>query len=130
MEVIGVFKKIDNILLFVKDLKTSLVFYKDKLGLSVKTKEEGYIEFELSGVILGLVEKEEAANMISKDVVMGSHGTARPFSLAVTVEDVDKTYEVLVGHGIRFVKKPFTQSWGQRTAYFEDPDGNIWEIHA
>ncbi|MDA4131655.1 MAG: VOC family protein, partial [Thaumarchaeota archaeon] len=27
-----------------------------------------------------------------------------------------------------FVKPPTTQPWGQRIAYFEDPEGNLWEI--
>ena len=29
---------------------------------------------------------------------------------------------------IAFIKEPITHSWGQRTAYFTDPDGHIWEI--
>lgn len=124
------FAQINNVLLFVHDLKQSLAFYHDKLGLAIKTQEEGYVEFQLEGAILGLVALQEGAKMISEEAVIGSRGTARAFSLAATVEDVDKVFKTLSKNGVKFIKEPFTQSWGQRTAYFEDPDKNIWEIHA
>ena len=46
----------------------------------------------------------------------------------VFVEDVDKEYEDLSSKGVHFLKKPTTHEWGQRIAYFEDPEGNVWEI--
>ena len=27
------------------------------------------------------------------------------------------------------LKPPTTQPWGLRTAYFADPEGNLWEIN-
>jgi catechol 2,3-dioxygenase-like lactoylglutathione lyase family enzyme len=47
---------------------------------------------------------------------------------AVFVEDTDRLYEELRGKGVHFVKTPTTRSSGQRYAYFEDPEGNLWEI--
>ncbi len=47
---------------------------------------------------------------------------------AVFVQDVDKEYEELSAKGVHFVNKPTTHPWGQRIAYFEDPEGNLWEI--
>jgi len=41
---------------------------------------------------------------------------------------VDREYEELGQKGVHFVKPPTTQPWGQRIAYFEDPEGNLWEI--
>jgi uncharacterized glyoxalase superfamily protein PhnB len=47
---------------------------------------------------------------------------------AVFLEDVDKEYNELKAKGVNFVKAPTTFPWGQRIAYFEDPEGNLWEI--
>jgi catechol 2,3-dioxygenase-like lactoylglutathione lyase family enzyme len=124
------FNQINNVLLFVQDLKKSTEFYNKKLGLSIKMQEEGYIEFELEGAILGIVDVHEGANMISEELILGPRGSAHSFSLAAEVSDVDGIYKQLSEMGVEFIKKPFTQPWGQRCAYFEDPDGNIWEIHA
>lgn len=124
------FNQINNVLLFVKDLKQSTDFYNGKLGLGIKMQEEGYIEFQLDGAVLGIVELQEGAKMINEELILGPRGTARAFSLAATVGDVDQVYEKLCTQDVKFIKLPFTQPWGQRCAYFEDPDGNIWEIHA
>ncbi|MDG6994724.1 MAG: VOC family protein [Nitrososphaerota archaeon] len=34
----------------------------------------------------------------------------------------------LKSKGVHFIKPPTTHPWGQRIAYFEDPEGNLWEI--
>ena len=30
--------------------------------------------------------------------------------------------------GVEIFEGPKTTPWGQKVAYFKDPDGNIWEI--
>ena len=40
----------------------------------------------------------------------------------------EPTYEELKAKGVHFIKPPTTFPWGQRIAYFEDPEGNLWEI--
>ena len=49
--------------------------------------------------------------------------------LAAGVEDVDAAYETLSARGVRFLRPPIDQPWGLRTAYFADPEGNLWEIN-
>ena len=49
--------------------------------------------------------------------------------LAAGVEDVDAAYEALKAKGVTFLRPPTNQPWGLRTAYFADPEGNLWEIN-
>src|SRR5947209_613911 len=49
--------------------------------------------------------------------------------LAAGVEDVDAAYQTLSAKGVRFLRPPTDQPWGLRTAYFADPEGNLWEIN-
>ena len=63
--------------------------------------------------------------MISEVQVRPGEETIHRTYYAVFVEDVDREYEELRKKGVHFVKPPTTQPWGQRIAYFEDPEGNI-----
>lgn len=41
---------------------------------------------------------------------------------------VDKVYEEVIAAGAKGVMPPTTESWGQRTCYIADPEGNLVEI--
>jgi catechol 2,3-dioxygenase-like lactoylglutathione lyase family enzyme len=121
--------KVNAIVLLVKDFDKCMNFYKDMLNLKVKNKDEGFVAFELEGdQEIAVMSLEAASKMISRDAIdPGKQGTHR-ILLAMFVQDTDKTYKELRAKGVDFVKPPTTQPWGQRTAYFRDPDGNLWEI--
>jgi uncharacterized glyoxalase superfamily protein PhnB len=44
------------------------------------------------------------------------------------VPDCDAAFAALVAAGAPAVMPPTTRSWGQRTAYVRDPDGNLIEL--
>jgi catechol 2,3-dioxygenase-like lactoylglutathione lyase family enzyme len=124
------FKRIPAIALHVADLEQSLAFYRDKLGLTVKSKEEGFAEFDMEGISLALLELGAVAEMINQQAVgKAEEAVHHRFNFGVEVEDVDVAYEALKAKGVEFLKAPVDQPWGQRTAYLKDPDGNIWEIY-
>lgn len=121
--------KVNAIVLFVRNFEACEKFYKDILGLKVKSTDVGFVAFELKGdQELALMNLEVASRMISEEVIQPAKEGLRRTLLATFVEDTDKTYEELKAKGVEFVKLPATQPWGQRTAYFKDPDGNLWEI--
>ncbi|GER89067.1 hypothetical protein KDW_32290 [Dictyobacter vulcani] len=75
------------------------------------------------------MEISAAAHMISEEALdLKIEGGPRGF-LAAGVDDVDATYEQLKARGVTFLRPPTDQSWGLRTAYFADPEGNVWEIN-
>ena len=45
-------------------------------------------------------------------------------------EEVDKAYDELISKGATPIASPANMPWGQRTAFFADPDGNIHELFA
>jgi len=47
------------------------------------------------------------------------------YTLEFDVEDVDREFERLKALDVIFVKPPTTQTWGRRSVWFRDPDGNI-----
>lgn len=100
-------EKIPHITFPVSDLKRTVNFYENVLGLK-KTGEWGnYATFDVGGVTLGFEPKGR-------------------FQMYLLVDDVDEAYRTLKGKGVRFVTEPKDQSWGGRTAEFVDPDGNMF----
>jgi len=117
--------------LSVKDLEKCVAFYRDKMGFTLKDKESdfAYLVFDnKGGPGLALVSVESAAKVISQDHIRPKEDTIHRNYFAVFVDDVDKEYQELSGKGVHFVNPPTTHPWGQRIAYFEDPEGNLWEI--
>lgn len=114
--------------LFVRNFDECVKFYRDTLGFKVKETNEGFISFELQGQELALMDLPSASEMISEEVIQPAQEGVRRFLLAAFVQNTDEIYEALKAKGVQFIKPPTTQPWGQRTAYFTDPDGNIWEI--
>ena len=115
--------------LSVRDWENCISFYRDKLGFKLqdKTDDFAYLVFG-NGPGLGLLSVESAAKMISQDHIRPKEDTIHRDYFAVFVDDVDKEYEDLNAKGVHFLKTPTTYPWGQRIAYFEDPEGNLWEI--
>jgi lactoylglutathione lyase len=116
--------------LTVRDFEGSLAFYRDKLGLTLKDREGdfAYLVFGKGGPGVALISAESASNLISKERVRPDKSAFNRNYFAVFVEDVDREYEELRAKGVSFVNPPTTHPWGQRIAYFEDPEGNLWEI--
>ena len=115
----------------VRNLENSIAFYRDKLGLNLKNKEDdfAYLVFDkMGGPGVGLLKIESAAKNITEAQVRPNEETIHRTYFAVFVQDVDEEYKELESKGVHFVKPPTTYPWGQRIAYFEDPEGNLWEI--
>ncbi|MFP4457692.1 MAG: VOC family protein, partial [Clostridia bacterium] len=43
-------------------------------------------------------------------------------------EDLESTYQDFKEKDVKFISPPKTMPWGQKTALFKDPDGNVHEI--
>ena len=52
------------------------------------------------------------------------------FELCIYADDTDAAAELLRGLGARELRPPEDMPWGERMAYFEDPDGNPIQITA
>ena len=115
--------------LFVRDLTRCTAFYRDTLGLEVQESTPDSVSFQMENVYFFLQEVSVAAHMISEEALeLKVEGGPRVL-LAAGVENVDAAYEALKAKGVTFLRPPTNQPWGLRTAYFADPEGNLWEIN-
>lgn len=101
------------VMLVCADLERSRDFYRDVLGLNVKTSEIPHrVDFELGdGMLLGLHPKNEFL-------------TVRPGSLQLsfTVENLDRFVGEARRAGVPIFQDPYDDSFG-RVAIISDPDG-------
>lgn len=122
--------KISATVLVVRDFDTCLKFYRDTLGLPLTFSDVNFAAFNFGNQQLALMHNSNASHLISEAVIQPNSTTegAPRFFIAVFLDDVDKAYEAFKAKGVPFIKPPTTHPWGQRIAYFHDPEGNIWEI--
>ncbi|WIG59504.1 MAG: hypothetical protein OJF49_002251 [Ktedonobacterales bacterium] len=120
------------ITILTDDVPRLAAFYRDALGLAVKNDSGEYIEFATQGVRFSVCARTEMAN-ITGDPGYSEPSRGHSFELAfpcATPAEVDATYATLVAKGARPITAPADMPWGQHTACFADPDGNIHEIFA
>lgn len=123
---------VNAVVLPVRDVEKCAAFYAEKLGfgLNFKDAESAFLSIDgkKGGLVLGLIAMTTVTDLISETQVRPSEDSIHRTFYAVFVEDVDAEYRELEAKGVHFVKPPTTHPWGQRIAYFEDPEGNLWEI--
>ena len=123
------FHSIAATVLFVKDMAKCKTFYRDTLGLQVTEHDAEHVSVQMDNVYFLLLEVGAAAHMISEqELELKIEGGPRGL-LAAGVKDIDAIYEGLKAKGVTFLRPPADQPWGLRTAYFADPEGNVWEIN-
>ena len=117
--------------LAVQDVRKCAEFYRDTLGLTLKELDDefAYLTFrDMAKPGVALVSRKGVAKELSEaETPPGRESSSRGY-FAVFVDDADRLYEELKAKGVPFVKPPATRPNGQRYAYFEDPEGNRWEI--
>ncbi|MDF1507094.1 VOC family protein [Robertmurraya sp. DFI.2.37] len=124
--------RINLITLGVKDLKKSLIFYRDGLGFktSVSDEEPEIVFFQNGGTRLALYPLEELA----KDINANNPPEGSGFP-GITIayngkskEEVDLVMKKAEAAGGKIVKPPEKVLWGGYSGYFSDPDGYYWEV--
>jgi lactoylglutathione lyase len=102
----------------VSDMKRSVEFYRDTLGLKLRFDSPDWSEFDVDGNTLALHGGGKLSDEKSDPKAAGSA------SIGFGVEDVDAAYESLTQKDVRFVMPPTTeQQEGIRLAVLLDPDG-------
>lgn len=123
-------QRVSLVTLGAKNLQELRRFYQQLGWEEGMHSSDGYAVFKTAGVILSLFPLEE----LLKDMGMENGSIQEGFkglTLAVNVNEpveVDSAIELAKEAGARILREPSDAFWGGRTAYFADPENNIWEI--
>ena len=124
--------KIALITILTYDVPRLVAFYRDVLGFETENPRDDMTEFVSEGVRFAICNRIELVNA-THHPSFSETARGQAFELAFpcpTREDVDRAYTEVIAKGAVPVEPPATMPWGQRTAFFADPDGNIHELFA
>ena len=113
------FKHPDYVMVMVSDMKRSVSFYRDRLGLPLKFEAPDWTEFTTGTTTVALHGgAKPATGPAPKEQPAGS------CSIGFNVKNLDETYHALKNKGVGFVMPPSDrQGEGIRLAVARDPDG-------
>jgi lactoylglutathione lyase len=110
--------RVNYAIVFVSDMRRSVSFYRDVLGLSLKFESPGWTEFATEGATLAL-HASEALGAAAEDPLNVPRGRCRP---GLSVPDLDTFHRRMVENNVTCAREP-EQVFGARVALYLDPDG-------
>ncbi len=109
--------RVNYAIVFVSDMKRSVEFYRDVIGLSLKFDSPEWSEFLTEGATLALHRSEQpAAPHDGSDLPAGR---CRP---GLSVRDLDAFHTRMVEHNVTCTQQP-KDLFGAKIAQYLDPDG-------
>ncbi len=112
-----------------RDVAVLRAFY-ERLGWTTTTKSDDFAAFPLGGAVFCIFNLDhlaaEAGGSPIPDPV-----PFKGFSLAINVDERKQVDTALAGAreaGAKVLAEPVDRDWGGASAYFADPEGNVWEI--
>jgi lactoylglutathione lyase len=128
--------KIALITILTDDVVRLVTFYREALGFTLKDPtsdgDTTYVEFASDGVRFAICARSVMYTATEHDAYQQPR-QGETFELAFPCADaaeVEAAYTALLTKGAQGIKPPARMPWGQTTAFFADPDGNIHEIFA
>jgi lactoylglutathione lyase len=110
--------RVSYAIVFVRDMKRSVSFYRDVVGLPLRFETPHWTEFATEGATVAL-HVSEAATEQPDDPQTLPAGRCRP---GLAVPNLDAFHQRMIDHGVPCFQKP-TEVFGARIAQYVDPDG-------
>ena len=122
--------KLGYIIIYVKDLKATVAFYKKAFGIKCKFihPKNDYAEMETGATSLAfaseVLAKQNGIKIRPNRIAQTSAGV----EIAFATKDVTKAFKKAITAGGKTVLKPTKKPWGQTVAYVKDNNGFLVEI--
>jgi catechol 2,3-dioxygenase-like lactoylglutathione lyase family enzyme len=112
--------RLNYAIVFVSDMKRSVAFYRDVLGVPLRFESPEWTEFATDGATLAL-HSTKATALAREDARQQPAGGCRP---GISVENLDEFHRRMVEHKVPCVQEP-KDVFGARVAQYVDPDGLV-----
>ena len=114
---------VDHILLEVSDMNASISFYRDMIGLQIKSNRGDFVTLEAKNIGVFLWSKHwdwESPRAKGERLGLGMYPHFQVSDVKAVVERARKA-------GYKIVQEPKRHLWGTE-AFVADPDGYVWAI--
>jgi len=120
-------RAIDYTVIFVRDMAAMCRFYEDILAFPLlRELSPNWIEYGLGGNTLALARPSRTA----ADAPVPPGTASLQLAFRVSAAEVDQCADELVRQCVELLSPPTNLSFGHRTLFFRDPDGNLLEVYA
>ena len=120
-------RSIDYTVIFARQMPAMREFYGTTLGFPLHRElSPRWVEFRVGSNILALTE--HGGRFADPAPPIGALSLQLAFRVAPG--EVASCAAVLAERGVQIISEPTDQSFGHRTLFFRDPDGNVLEIYA
>lgn len=110
--------RVSYAIVFVSDMKRSVSFYRDVIGLPLKFESPGWTEFATDGATLALHASAGSSSERDNPQEVPA-GRCRP---GLSVQNLDEFHRRMVERNVPCVQEP-KEVFGARIAQYLDPDG-------
>lgn len=111
--------KFNYVIFFVSDMKRSVAFYRDVMGLELKFETPHWTEFNTGETTIAL-HPAELPSGATRSSDKAPAGTCQP---GFSVDDIDAYHQAVVAQGARCIREPTDEGFGVKLALYADPDG-------
>ena len=121
--------RLNVVTLGARDVPALRAFY-ERLGWTTNSTGDDFASFPLGGAVLCLYDVRKLAEEAGVEPPAEPAGF-KGFSLSINVEEKEQVPAALDAAreaGATVLTEPVDREWGGRSAYFADPEGNVWEI--
>ena len=116
---------LNYVILLCKDVTSMRNFYRDIFGFELDEDREDWVKFQVGSCHLTLRPRGRWY-----DGSVEGDGASVQLSFRVAPEGVNTAHQQLLEKSVEILEPPKDQSFGHRTLYFKDPEGNILEVYA
>ena len=118
--------KANRIILRVTDLKASVAFYRDRVGLPLQSTFDEFAVFDGGDAVTLMLQQ------VTRKSNAPNSGLSAFTEVVLETEDVMRSYAEMKARGVVFSREPFAATTdGSRVLYaanFKDPDGHVLSI--
>jgi len=110
-------------IVFVSDMRRSVAFYRDLIGLTLKFESPGWSEFATDGAALALHQSRSQGS----EAGGGSGEEPGHCRFGLQVPDLDVFHDRMTSMDVECRQAP-TETFGSRVAQYVDPDGLVFSV--
>ncbi len=114
--------RVNYAIIFVSDMKRSVAFYRDVVGLPLRFESPNWTEMATDGATLALHATSVSSGGAEPTELPA--GRCRP---GLSVPDLDAFHQRMVDNGVPCVAEP-KEVFGARVAQYSDPDGLVISV--
>ena len=108
--------RVSYAIVFVSDMKRSVAFYRDVIGMPLKFDSPEWSEFSTDGATLALHRRDDSVDAAANELAAGR------CSPGLSVPDLDAFHTRMLEHRVICTQQP-KDLFGSRSAQYLDPDG-------